>query len=398
MKNWKQSSKMMAGMLGITLSWFVLSADLCNPCHEPTKEEKYPFTWVACVDNKPVLFRYFNDVAVPLGSQGLNAKDWDCTKGSSPKWIGSGAPSSSAGSSSGPYSVTNKTRAATFSQRFLAPPVLPLPFTPKPDGPPGNPPCDSSYADVIHVNHLQSTVSLIGGCTFAVKGNVTVTDLPLQVATTRDGRFALVTSFDGALTAIDLATFRIAYTIRTDGNITPNGLAILPDDTRAYITNFDTDGAVQAIDLATRRVVTTIRTSGYPSGAVLTPDGSQLWLTFPFSGGVWVIDTLTNTVVTQLSTPPSTGLAFDSRGTRAYVTVARGQGQVLEIDAQTYQPLRTFNVGTGPGDIAMSYHDEYLIVNNHEGNSISIINLIRETVKTMNVGREPMGIIPVSLR
>jgi hypothetical protein len=46
----------------------------------------------------------------------------------------------------------------------------------------------------------------------------------------------------------------------------------------------------------------------------------------------------------------------------------------------------------------MSYHDEYLIVNNHEGNSISIINLIRNTVKTMNVGREPMGIIPVSLR
>jgi DNA-binding beta-propeller fold protein YncE len=122
-----------------------------------------------------------------------------------------------------------------------------------------------------------------------------------------------------------------------------------------------------------------------------------LWLTFPFSGGVWVIDTLTNTVVTLFSTPPSTGIAFDSRGTRAYITTSAGQGRVIEVDTQTYQTLRNFTVGAGPGDIFMSYHDEYLIVNSHEGNSISVINLIRGTVNTINAGREPMGIIPVSI-
>jgi hypothetical protein len=127
MKHWKTSSKRMAGLLGISLSWLVLSADLCNPCHESTKEEKYPFTWVACVDNKPVLFKYFGNFGVPIGTGSLNPKDWDCTKGDSPKWVGSGAPSSQSGSSSGPYSKTPESaRSATFTERFLTPALLPL--------------------------------------------------------------------------------------------------------------------------------------------------------------------------------------------------------------------------------------------------------------------------------
>lgn len=386
----------MAATAGISLVALLLSGDECSACHDPKKQDRYGRAWVMCVGNKPQMVQYDGDSVIPVSSN-LNAKDWDCSKGSSPKWIGSGVSSYPIGSLAGPFGEA-KRRSATATNGFAVPPLLPLPFTPAPDKPKTAPDCDSSYADVIHVNHLQNTVSLTGGCTLAWKATVTVPDAPLQVVTTSDGRFALVTSFSGGVTAIDLSTFKVAYTIPTPGGVTPNGIAISPDDSRLYVTNFDTAGMLLTIDLASRRVVSTLPTNAYPSGAVLSPDGSQLWLTFPFGQTVWVVDTLSNTLAAQIAAPQTTGVAFDSTGANAYITSSQNApGTVFQVNTQTFQTVKTYTVGTGPGDIWMSFADDFLVVNNHEGNSISVIDLKAAKVVTASTGNLPMGIIPVRI-
>jgi YVTN family beta-propeller protein len=104
-----------------------------------------------------------------------------------------------------------------------------------------------------------------------------------------------------------------------------------------------------------------------------------------------VIDTLTNTVVTQLAIGQSTDVAFNSTGTRAYVT--SGSGFVVVVDTATYQRIKSYQVGAGPGDIAMSYADEFLVVDNWAGNSVSVIDLVQDKVTTNAVGANPGGIV-----
>ena len=147
------------------------------------------------------------------------------------------------------------------------------------------------------------------------------------------------------------------------------------------------------IDLTSRKAIATVRTIPYASGATLTPDGSQLWITSPLASSVDVIDTLTNTEITGLSIGSTTDVAFNSTGTLAYITSAGGAtGSVVVVDTATYQVMNTYKVGAGPADIAMSYGDRFLVVNNDTDGSVSVIDLVKNAVATTHVGANPSGI------
>src|SRR5204863_2084666 len=163
--------------------------------------------------------------------------------------------------------------------------------------------CDASFPDVFQTIHTQSKVTRISTCPFRVVTTIPVVSRPLQVAVTPDGSMALVTSFDNAVSFIDLSTNKVVFTLRTDQEVNPHGLAITPDGTRAYITSFNPfNPVVQVIDLTTRTVTGTFRTNmQYPQGATLTPDAAQLWITGPLDSVVEVYDTLSNTLAARVN-------------------------------------------------------------------------------------------------
>jgi DNA-binding beta-propeller fold protein YncE len=103
-----------------------------------------------------------------------------------------------------------------------------------------------------------------------------------------------------------------------------------------------------------------------------------------------VIDTLTNTRVTGRAIGQSTDVAFNLTGTRAYITSA--PSSVYSVDTGTFQVLKVYAVGNGPADISISPGGQFLVVNNGGDNSISVIDLIKGTVSTTNVGGIPSGI------
>lgn len=389
--HFKRSTRIMCAGVVLSLGWFLFASCDCDK----TKEDEFPGFWVACVGNQPTLMSYSGDTPVTVSTQPagqFNPADWDCTHPNSPHYKRSSSPVYPAAPPSGPGGFA-KTRAAGTSMAYLPQHLRDLPFLPHVP-PPANPACDSSYPDVLQTNHNNALVTRISTCPFQIKARIPVATRPLQVAVTPDGSMALVTSFDNAVNFIDLSSNKVAFTLQTGPAINPNGVAISPDGTRAYITSFNSDSPVVAvIDMGSRSIVATIPTITYPSGATLTPDGSQLWITSPLAGTVAVIDTLSNTNVINLPIAEATDVAFNSTGTRAYITSsAAAPGTVVVVDTARYQVAGSYTVGINPSDIAMSYGDQFLVVNNDDGGSISVIDLVKNSVATAAVGANPSGI------
>jgi DNA-binding beta-propeller fold protein YncE len=396
----RTSTKMMGAGIVLSLGWFLVSACECDQ----TKEDEFPGFWVACIGNKPALMSYVGDSVTIVSSDpspSFNPADWDCSHPNSPTYRKSSTPAYPAGTPSGPGGVgvnapqsrrpaaTGSTSGAAYNPQQ----VRDLPFLPPMVFPAT--PCDSSYPDILQTIHTNAQVTRIHTCPFQIVARISVQSRPLQIEITPDGTTALVTSFDNAINFIDLSTNRVTFTLYTDFQYNPNGIAISSDGSRFYVTSFnDNAPAVLVYDMATRKLITTMSTAfQYPSGAILTPDGSQLWVTSPLSASVDIFDTLSNTRVATLNIAATTDIAFNSIGTRAYITsAATSLGKVVVIDTKTLQTVTTYTTGAGSSDIQMSFGDQWLVVNNSLDASISVIDLNQNKVKTTKVSDIPSGI------
>jgi len=393
--HFSRSTKFMCAGIALSLGWFVLESCDCDN----TKEQDFPGFWVACVDNKPTLMTYNDNNATVVTSDqagNFNPKDYDCSHAGSPQYKGSeDASPFKISSPAGPGGYARKPHATgsdTFA--FLPQQLRILPFVPNVP-PPATPSCDSTFPDIFQTDHAEALVTRVSTCPFAIKVTIPVVTRPLQVQVTPDGSTALVTSFDNAVNFIDLATNKVTTTLMTDSSINPHGLAISPDGTRAYISSFNTNGVIAVIDLSSRKIIATIPTISYPQGLTLTPDGSQIWVTSPLAASVDIFDTLTNTRVTGLNISQTSDVAFNSTGTRAYITTSSTiPGSVVAVDASTYQTIKSYPVGLGPTDIKMSYGDQFLVINNNSDGSISVIDFLKGAVVTTKLGGNsaPSGI------
>jgi DNA-binding beta-propeller fold protein YncE len=387
------TTKLMCAGIALSLGWIVLEA--CD-CNNDAAKIGAPDSWVACVDNTPTLMTYYGIFPTVVSQTKIgdfNPDDWNCSKDSnSPPYKGSlkGQPFPF-----GPSELARPRQAGAPTAAYVPQQFRDLPFTPN-IPPPGTPPaCQSTYPNVVRTNHNESTVSVFTTCPFAPVTVIPVFTNPLQVAVTPDGSTALVTSFGslngsgGAVTLINLSNNQIINTVMMPFGVTPNGLAISPDGTTAYIGNFTAPGqSILVLNIASQIITATIPISvAYPSGMTLTPDGSQLWIGSPLGLETDVIDTFSQTSVYRMTIQYVTDIAFNSTGTTAYLTSSwNSPGQVVVVNTANFQILNTYTVGVTPTDIAMSYGDQWLVVNNYGDSTVSVVDLAQNAVKTTNVG------------
>ncbi|HLJ50742.1 MAG TPA: hypothetical protein VKU01_32245 [Bryobacteraceae bacterium] len=393
--------KIIHGLLFVAILVFVAGCQECDSC-EPTP---LGFSFVTCVGNTPVevdvTFLGILTFPNPAGN-------WDCSHNGSlgqpdsqaaviPFFVPFSSPAGASASNSRPGTAQTTAAPSAPAVSYLPPQVLPLPFMAirsTSDPAPRNT-CDPATSpDLLRVNHPNGLVDRISTCPYATVAHIPVVSRPLQIATTPDGRTALVTSFDNAVNFIDLPSNKVTFTLKTDFTVNPDGVAITPDGTRAYITSFNPDNpVVQVIDIASRTIIASIPVTSYPQGIFMTPDGTQAYVTFPLGGAVYIIDTLTNTVANTLGIQAPVAVAFNSTGSRAYITSNTSGGQVQVLETTRYQIVQTYQVGLGPVDAAVAYGDRYVVVNNHDGNSISVIDTYNDQVKTVATpGTAPLGI------
>lgn len=276
---------------------------------------------------------------------------------------------------------------ATASTFALVPPYRDVPFIPVFQPPldlPTSLDCNpSNGATTIQVHHSNNTVSINRGCSGALLATIPVATAPLQADVTPDGTLAIVTSFNNAVNFINLTTNSVAYTLQTTPDVNPSGVVISTDGSTAYVTSF-TSALFQGtpelliINIAQRKIVGTLPVSDFPQSVFITPDGSQVWVTHPFSSTIEIIDTLTNTQSYGLLVQSSFDIVFDSTGTRAFI--AGGASNVVVIDTASYATLATIPVGQSPEELVLTPEDGMLIVSNYAGRSVTLVDASGYTV------------------
>jgi YVTN family beta-propeller protein len=259
---------------------------------------------------------------------------------------------------------------------------------------PAQVPCKGANSpQVLLVNHGRDTVTIFNSCTGAQSAVIRVAELPLQAALTPDGTTALITSFNNAVSFINLATNKVTFTLSTPSAINPDGIDISPDGTLAYVTSFnDFQPSVQVINIAQQRIAGSVATANYPQSAFLTPDGAQLWVVCSLSNEVDVIDTLSLTVIRRLQLTNPFGVAFDPQGTRAFITQRLTPGKLVVLDTATFSTITTVTVANGAVEPAFAPDGSFLVVTGFDGHQISVVNPVDYSSFTGNLDGPPMGL------
>ncbi len=224
-----------------------------------------------------------------------------------------------------------------------------------------------------------------------VTATIAVGSYPIGVAVSPDGTTAYITNYgSNSVSVINTATNTVTATIAVGSS--PVGVAVSPHGTTAYITSYG-GNSVSVINTATNRVTATIAVGSSPWGVAVSPDGTTAYSADAGGSSVSVINTATNTVTATIavgSTPY--GVAFSPDGTTAYITNAGGSS-VSVINTATNTVTATITVGSRPWGVAVSLDGTTAYTGNVNSNSVSVINTATNTVTaTIAVGFYPFGV------
>lgn len=274
--------------------------------------------------------------------------------------------------------------AVTTSQQDTFGWLVPLPFDPpvKIPSTATSGSCDGSLS-VYMVEHDTSRVEDLTLCPLASVATIMPCAEPLEQALTPDGSTLLVTCYDNQVVWIDTATDTVTFTL-SGLNAYPAGIAISPDGSLAYVTNYfdsDPNPALLVIDVANKMLLQTIPLPrAYPGVVALTPDGSQAWVNYYQGPGVDVIDTLTGMYVGGINFDADTenAIAFNSTGTKAFISIL-GTNQLAIVDTGTLRTIAMVDVGTAPDDVIYNPQEQTVLVGSSTQGVVSQVDAVTNT-------------------
>jgi YVTN family beta-propeller protein len=189
----------------------------------------------------------------------------------------------------------------------------------------------------------------------------------------------------------------------------PYVVAITPDGARAYVTNYD-NNAVFVIDTVTNGVLSEIVVRE-PTGVAISPDGKKAYITSRNDEGVAAIsvidmsiDKVTRRILLNTKDSP-TRIVLAPGGTQAYVVYSSSGnelGRVSVVDI-IKESMLTIPVGYTPYGIAITPNGTQVYVINqgisqvsgiYLNTTISVINTVTNQVKTIPIKE---GIIPTGV-
>jgi len=273
----------------------------------------------------------------------------------------------------------------------------------------------------VSVIDVQKSVNDPGG---AVIATIPVGNIPIGIGITPNGLKAYVGNCNcgvadpvnpDTVSVIDVATNSVIAEVEV--GFGPLGLAITPDGSKVYVPNSNSS-TVSVIDVATDTAIDTnpatpgvidpIPVGSGPADIVITPDDTKAYVSNfnnPDSPGntVSVIDTELGTVVGEITVGLGpAGMAITPDGSKLYVanfgSIREPGNSVSVIDVENEKVIDEITVGTGPIDIAVSPDGfRAYVVNfgskNLLGSTVSVINVSTDTViSTVTVGAGPAGI------
>lgn len=278
-----------------------------------------------------------------------------------------------------------------------------------------------------------AAVGVANTATDTAAGTVPVGTDPDGLAASKDGSRVYVANFDSnTVSVIDTTTLKVVATVPTEE---PTYIAVSPKGSRAYVCNQGL-GTISVINTKTDKVVGTYHVPGTPEGIAVSHNGETLWVADDFasevsvlsasSGAVLtnivlttpvvaplalspngelvyavepnvekvaVIDTTTESLVTEVKVAGADYLAFEPNGSSAYVT--SGGANVSVISTATSAVTATFTVAGGAIGIAFTPDSKHALISG--GVSLSVVKTATNTVtKTINMGSATVQLIIVT--
>jgi YVTN family beta-propeller protein len=240
---------------------------------------------------------------------------------------------------------------------------------------------------------VPGTVSVIDAIRHVQIRTITVGLLPTGVAVTPDGRLVYVANYGSkSVSVISTLSDRVVATIGV--GLAPDGVTISPDGRQAYVANLGSS-SVSVIDVASNAVVSTIDTGGVaPRDIAFTPDGAFAYVTHIFSTDIAVIDTAAHAVVDRVQTGVNTdGIAHRPDAPEVYAvsnpTTPAG-APVTIVDTITNTVVTQTAVGRLLFDIAFSNDGSLAYIS---GENVYVLDVATTSVvATILAGGRTVGI------
>lgn len=200
--------------------------------------------------------------------------------------------------------------------------------------------------------------------THTILRSITGLSNPTRVVVSADGAFAYVTAYGGSLLRVNTATDAVTE-LRLTGRL--NGMALSGTRPALYVTSVE--GTVFDVDLATFTLRRTgAITGGFmpaAQGIAVSLDGTRLFVANE-GGALQVLDATTLIRrATVAAANGAFGVALTRDASQLYVAQS-AQNRVTVIDADTYAVVRTF-AAIFPRQIAFSHSGSLGIVTNEGG-------------------------------
>jgi len=265
---------------------------------------------------------------------------------------------------------------------------------------------------------------LPNGWTLTPEGrHIEISDLPLNMVITRDGRYLLSTTNgngDQNIDIIDLGTGAVTQTITVGKSWL--GIAFAPDGKRFFVSGGD-DNEVMVFDFAGGKAATSgkinlgsesyhsldgrgreaARREGkgefaFPAGIAVSPDGSRMFVAENLSNKVAVVDVSRQKVVTKIEVGEYPYDCVISNDGRLVYISNWGSRTVSVIDTSINQVVGTLFVGDHPNDLELTRDGKTLYVANANSNTVSVVDVGQgreiEAISTALHPKSPIGSTP----
>jgi YVTN family beta-propeller protein len=176
----------------------------------------------------------------------------------------------------------------------------------------------------------------------------------------------------------------------------PNGVAVSPDGTRAYVTGFLSD-TVSVIDTASNQVIDTVAVGDGPVGVAVHPDGTRLYVANRREDTLSVLDLSPLAERTRIAVGNGpNAVAVSPDGKTAYVTNSetRAPGEVSVIDLAEARVRTTLAVNRNPNRVAFTPDGSTAIVTSFRNWNATLIDAVHDRVETaIRLGYRPTSVV-----
>lgn len=246
-----------------------------------------------------------------------------------------------------------------------------------------------------------ATMVLIPGVALAATAGPTITVRPdLENAGkpvfSPDGSKAYVVgTSSGKIVVIDVASASASPTTFTIPGSTGGagagwGLGISPDGTRLYATGFAAN-TLSILDASTGAAIGSPITVGSRPGALaVSPDGSMVFTGNWVGNSITFVSATSASVLRTVTSAQARDLAVSPDGVYLYAAVSGDE--LLQITISNGSIVRRIPTGRGPNSVAITPDGAMIIVANSDDDNLTIIRTTDWSTRPLAVGDEPYGV------